>query len=42
VLAASGIRLEEGSLARLDELVPPGDRELVADATVLDLHCAPI
>ncbi len=42
VLAASGVQLEEGSLARLDELVPPGDRELVADATVLDLHGAPL
>ena len=42
MLAAGGIRLEEGSLARLDELVPPGDRELVADATVLDLHGVPL
>jgi len=42
VLAASGIQLEEGSLARLDELVPAGDRELVADATVLDLHSSPL
>ena len=42
VLAASGIQLEEGSLARLDELVPPGDRELVADGTVLGLHGAPL
>jgi len=42
VLAASGIQLEEGSIARLDELVPPGDRELVADATVLGLHGIPL
>jgi len=41
VLAAAGIRQEEGSLARLAELVPPGERELVADATVLGLHGAP-
>ena len=42
VLAAAGIRQEEGSLARLAELVPPGERELVADATVLGLHGVPL
>jgi shikimate kinase/3-dehydroquinate synthase len=42
VLAAGGILLEEGSLPRLGELVPPGDRELVADARVLDLHGSPL
>ena len=42
VLAASGIHLEERSLARLGDLVPPGERELLADATVLDLHGTPI
>lgn len=42
VLAASGIQLEEGSLARLDELLPQGDRELLADATVLGLHGSPL
>jgi shikimate kinase / 3-dehydroquinate synthase len=42
VLAAAGIRQEEGSLARLAELVPPGERELLADATVLGLHGTPL
>ena len=42
VLAASGIHLEAGSLVRLGELVPPGDRELVADARVLGLHGSPL
>lgn len=42
VLAAAGIQLEEGSLARLAELVPPGEQELLADATVLGLHGAPL
>jgi shikimate kinase / 3-dehydroquinate synthase len=42
VLAAGGIHLEEGSLARLAELVPPGERELLADATVLGLHGTPL
>ncbi len=42
VLAAGGIHLEEGSLARLGELVPPGERELIADATVLGLHGPPL
>ena len=38
VLAAAGIVVEEGALGRLAELVPPGELELVADATVLGLH----
>ena len=42
VLAASGIQLEEGSLARLDDLVPPGERELVADEAVVGLHGLPL
>ena len=42
VLAAAGIVAEEGSLARLPELVPPGEVELLADATVLGLHGAPL
>jgi shikimate kinase/3-dehydroquinate synthase len=42
VLAASGIQLEEGSVARLAELAPQGDRELVADATVLELQGTPL
>jgi shikimate kinase/3-dehydroquinate synthase len=42
VLAAGGIHLEEDSLARLDELVPPGEREVIADATVLGLHGPPL
>jgi shikimate kinase/3-dehydroquinate synthase len=42
VLAAAGIVAGEGSLARLPELAPPGELELLADATVLGLHGAPI
>jgi len=42
VLAAGGIRVEEGALARLDELVPAGELELLADATVLGLHRPPL
>jgi shikimate kinase / 3-dehydroquinate synthase len=42
VLAAGGIHLEERSLARLGELVPPGEQELIADATVLGLHGWPL
>jgi shikimate kinase/3-dehydroquinate synthase len=42
VLAASGIHLKDGSLARLGELVPPGECELLADATVLGLHHPPL
>jgi len=41
VLAAAGIELEEGLLARLPELVD-GDVEVVADATVLALHRPPL
>ena len=41
VLAAGGIVVEEGGLARLAELVP-GEVELLADATVLGLHGAPL
>jgi shikimate kinase/3-dehydroquinate synthase len=42
VLAAAGVVVEEGSLARLPELVPEGEVEVVADATVLDLHRVPL
>lgn len=42
VLAAGGIVVEEGALARLPELVPPGEVELVGDATVLELHPPPL
>jgi shikimate kinase/3-dehydroquinate synthase len=42
VLAAGGIVVEEGSLARLAELVPPGEAEVLADATVLGLHGRPL
>jgi shikimate kinase / 3-dehydroquinate synthase len=42
VLAAAGILVEEGSLARLAELVPEGEVEVLADATVLGLHRAPL
>jgi shikimate kinase/3-dehydroquinate synthase len=38
VLAAGGIVVERGLLARLRELVPEGEAEVVADATVLGLH----
>ena len=42
VLAAAGILVEEGSFGRLGELVPAGEAEVVADATVLGLHRPPI
>jgi shikimate kinase/3-dehydroquinate synthase len=42
VLAAGGILVEDGSLARLAELVPEGEAEVLADATVLGLHGAPL
>jgi shikimate kinase/3-dehydroquinate synthase len=42
VLAAAGILVEEGVVGRLPELLPPGERELVADATVLGLHGPPL
>jgi shikimate kinase / 3-dehydroquinate synthase len=42
VLAAGGILVEEGSLARLPELVPEGEIEVIADATVLGLHRPPL
>jgi shikimate kinase / 3-dehydroquinate synthase len=38
VLAAAGIVVEEGALARLPELLPRGELELVADANVLKLY----
>ena len=38
VLSAGGILVEEGSLARLAELMPEGEAEVLADATVLGLH----
>ena len=42
VLAAGGLVVEEGSLARLAELVPEGETEVLGDATVLGLHGAPL
>jgi 3-dehydroquinate synthetase len=42
VLAAAGIVAEEGTLAGLPELVPEGEVEVVADATVLGLHRPPL
>jgi shikimate kinase/3-dehydroquinate synthase len=42
VLAVAGIVADEGSLAKLPELVPPRELEVVADATVLGLHGAPL
>ena len=42
VLAAGGILVEEGALARLAELVPQGGVEVLADATVLGLHGPPL
>ena len=41
VLAAAGIVVEEGALARLPELVP-GDLEVIADPTALKLHRPPL
>jgi shikimate kinase / 3-dehydroquinate synthase len=42
VLAAAGILVEAGSLGRLAELVPAGEAEVLADATVLGLHGSPL
>jgi shikimate kinase/3-dehydroquinate synthase len=42
VLAAGGIVVEEGALARLPELVAGRDAEVLADATVLGLHTPPL
>jgi shikimate kinase/3-dehydroquinate synthase len=42
VLAAAGITVEEGSLARLPELVPDGEVEIVGDARLLGLHRPPL
>jgi shikimate kinase/3-dehydroquinate synthase len=42
VLAAAGIVAGEASLAKLPELVPPRELEVLADATVLGLHGAPL
>jgi 3-dehydroquinate synthetase/shikimate kinase len=42
VLGAAGIVAEEGALARLVELLPSGEIELAADATVLGLHRPPV
>ena len=42
VLAAAGIVVEEGSVGRLAELVPDGEVEVLADATVLGLHGPPL
>ena len=42
VLAAAGIVVEDGALARLPELVPEGEVEVVGDAVVLGLHRPPL
>jgi shikimate kinase / 3-dehydroquinate synthase len=42
VLAAAGIVIDEGALGRLPELVPDGERELVADPTAFKLHPPPL
>ncbi|HEY2940695.1 MAG TPA: bifunctional shikimate kinase/3-dehydroquinate synthase [Gaiellaceae bacterium] len=42
VLAAGRVEVAEGALARLGALVPDGALEVVADATVLDLHPVPL
>jgi shikimate kinase / 3-dehydroquinate synthase len=42
VLAAGGIEVGSGLLARLPELVPEGELEVIADATVLGLHRPPL
>jgi shikimate kinase / 3-dehydroquinate synthase len=42
VLAAAGIVVEEGGSSRLRELVPAGEVEVLADATVLGLHGSPL
>ena len=42
VLAAAGIVVEEGGLARLPELLPPGECEVVADRNVLGIHPPPL
>ncbi|MFL5921052.1 MAG: bifunctional shikimate kinase/3-dehydroquinate synthase [Gaiellaceae bacterium] len=42
VLAAAGIVVEHGALARLPELVPEGEVEVIGDATVLGLHRPPL
>jgi shikimate kinase/3-dehydroquinate synthase len=42
VLAAAGIVVERGALARLPELVPQGEVEVIADAVALGLHRPPL
>jgi shikimate kinase/3-dehydroquinate synthase len=42
VLAAAGLAVEEGALARLPELVSARSAEVLADATVVDLHDLPL
>jgi shikimate kinase / 3-dehydroquinate synthase len=42
VLAAAGIVVEHGALARLPELVPEGEVEVIGDAVVLGLHRPPL
>jgi shikimate kinase/3-dehydroquinate synthase len=42
VLAAAGIVVEGGGVSRLRELVPAGEVEVLADATVLGLHGPPL
>jgi shikimate kinase/3-dehydroquinate synthase len=42
VLAAAGILVEDGALGRLAELLPEGEVEVLADATVLGLHGPPL
>ena len=42
VLAGAGIAVEHGSFARLSELVPEGEVEVIGDAVVLGLHRPPL
>ena len=42
VLAAAGILVERGSLGRMQELVPAGEVEVIADAVALGLHRPPL
>ncbi len=42
VLAAAGIVVEEGALARLPELLAPDECEVVADGNVLRIHPPPL
>jgi shikimate kinase/3-dehydroquinate synthase len=42
VLAAAGIVVEEGALARLPALLPSGEHEVIADRDVLTIHPPPL